>query len=209
MWQKSGSDSGTRSWSQAGVYIESLNATNYLGYEDWRLPTRNELQSLLDYDGSYMPATEFPGASSDKYWSSTTQSGTTSNAWYADFEYGAVDTNLKTISTYYVRAVRSGSCWAECLSDQHCDDGVACNGEETCKNVTCVPGTPTCEEIEYCDESTDTCVECLTDDHCDDGEFCNGTETCTDGLCLDATPPCEGDTPICDEEGERCVECIE
>ena len=40
---------GTRTWNQAFAYVQELKAINYLGYDDWRLPTRNELQSLVDY----------------------------------------------------------------------------------------------------------------------------------------------------------------
>jgi len=32
---------------KAIVYIDDLNATNYLGYNDWRLPTLEEALSLL------------------------------------------------------------------------------------------------------------------------------------------------------------------
>jgi len=218
MWQQcshgqtsSGSGcSGTavsRTWSQAFAYIESLNDAAYLGYEDWRLPTSNELQSLFDY-GRSNPSTVFPNTSSVGYWSSTIQSNNAGYAWYAHFQYGEVYSTSKN-SGYYVRAVRGGECYAECIENSHCDDGVACNGEETCRNLNCVPGLTTCEENEYCDEEDDACVECLTDEHCSDGVFCNGAETCLDGVCFDAAMPCSGDTSVCDEDGDRCVQCLE
>jgi len=40
---------GTQKWEQALAFVEDLNATNFLGYNDWRLPNVKELHSLLDY----------------------------------------------------------------------------------------------------------------------------------------------------------------
>ncbi len=44
----------------------------------------------------------------------------------------------------------------ECTSNGMCDDGVFCNGEETCNLTTyeCEAGTPPCDD---CDTTTDTC----------------------------------------------------
>lgn len=59
MWQKDtapGSQLGKYTWEQALTYCENL----VLGvYSDWRLPNRNELQSLVDYS-RYNLATSFP-----------------------------------------------------------------------------------------------------------------------------------------------------
>jgi hypothetical protein len=53
MWSKT--DSGTgMNWQQALAWAQALNATNYLGHHDWRLPNAKELQSLVDY--SRIPA---------------------------------------------------------------------------------------------------------------------------------------------------------
>jgi len=55
MWAQD--DSGTDApaglnWEEALAYVEELNAANYLGYNDWRLPNVKELQSVVDYDRS-------------------------------------------------------------------------------------------------------------------------------------------------------------
>ncbi len=65
-----------------------------------------------------------------------------------------------------------------CTTDADCDDGLFCNGEETCVNSVCQPGTNPCEEDQICDEENDVCVTegCQTDDDCADDEFCD-TET--------------------------------
>ena len=189
----------TRNWNSAVSYIKNLNDTLYLGYDDWRLPTINELQSFIDYS-RYNPATTFPNQAS-AYWSSTGLAGYANyNAWGVLLDDGRVTAFEKT-GGYGVRAVRSGTCWqtdgldcfkdgdceaglkcianrCSCQNNAQCDDGVACNGEETCNSGECTPGTTICAEGEYCSEEKDQCVECLINTHC-------GTmEKCKDNLCV-------------------------
>lgn len=40
---------GAKNWSAGLQYVGCLNAQNYLGHNDWRLPNKNELRSLFDY----------------------------------------------------------------------------------------------------------------------------------------------------------------
>ncbi len=52
-------------------------------------------------------------------------------------------------------------------------------------------------------------TECLTDGDCpDDSLYCTGAPTCTNNECGFAAGPCVGAQPICDEGGDRCVECL-
>ncbi len=112
IWQKATAP-GTYSWEQALDYCENLTLADK---SDWRLPNRNELQSLVNYD-RYNPAidtTFFPDTRSCDmhdycfYWTSTTYS-MMQYAWTVDFGYGfgggMVHFSHKSRNGY-VRAVR-------------------------------------------------------------------------------------------------------
>lgn len=102
MWQQAETEPMT--WKEALSYCEDLELA---GYEDWRLPNRNELQSINDNYSEYLPAIDlnfFPDAFSDRYWSSTSNGG---NAWLLDFDSGLVLRDSK-LESNYTRAVRGG-----------------------------------------------------------------------------------------------------
>ena len=104
----------------------------------------------------------------------------------------------------------SGAFCFPCTSDADCDDGLYCNGEESCVTGSCISGTDQCADM-LCDERNDQCVECYGDAYCDDGEFCNGAETCVDGECQQGDVPCPDDenpcTDDCDEDTDTCYIC--
>ena len=88
-------------------FINALNAINYGNHNDWRLPTRAELQSIVNYS-HYDPAIDtlfFLDTQSFQYWSSSP--GLTVYAWFVDFDEGIVSTQGKD-GVAYVRAVRGG-----------------------------------------------------------------------------------------------------
>lgn len=51
MWEQTDSGVGLN-WLEALAWVQTQNATNYLGYSDWRLPNAKELQSIVDYTRS-------------------------------------------------------------------------------------------------------------------------------------------------------------
>ena len=89
-------------------YKAALAAVESLG-EGWRLPTRFELESLLDLS-RHNPAIDFekyPDTKSTWYWTSTACAWNDSAVWVVDFGGGNVDDYRR----YYgacVRAVRAG-----------------------------------------------------------------------------------------------------
>src|SRR5512139_3225365 len=51
MWARNDSGVGMN-WSNALAWVQQMNASNYLGHNDWRLPNAKELHSLFDYTRS-------------------------------------------------------------------------------------------------------------------------------------------------------------
>ena len=90
-----------KKWQEALKYCEDLT---YAGYSDWRLPNKNELASLVNYEKSNAPYSYFPGLGNDWFWSSSSGS-TNDRAWYVDFYAGLVYRYYK-FSANNVRCVR-------------------------------------------------------------------------------------------------------
>jgi len=97
-------------------------------------------------------------------------------------------------------------CPVPCENLVDCDDGLFCNGTETCGgDGFCAPGEDPCPG-QSCDEALDVCVECTSNEQCSDGLFCNGEEVCSNGVCEDGEDPC--DAPLtCDEPNDVCIGC--
>jgi hypothetical protein len=96
------------------------------------------------------------------------------------------------------------------LQDAACNDGLFCNGTESCTAGGCQAGTPIdCGDsvgctIDSCNEASDACTHTPNDDACSDGEFCNGAEVCDPSLgCQGGEGPCPG--LGCDESGDFCT----
>jgi len=95
---------GTMSWTTAITTCENLTLD---GHTDWRLPNRNELQSIVDYSDASAPLIDgtFQSTASSYYWSSSTSTPLTANAWGVYFSDGGVSSGAKANSSY-VRCVR-------------------------------------------------------------------------------------------------------
>ncbi|QOY52577.1 DUF1566 domain-containing protein [Candidatus Sulfurimonas baltica] len=93
-----------KTWSEAKSYCEDLVMS---GYEDWRLPAINELESIADYT-MHKPAikTGFDNVTSHIYWSSSTDVSNNNDAWYLLFENGRSYT-LDKSNSYNVKCVRT------------------------------------------------------------------------------------------------------
>ncbi len=94
-----------------------------------------------------------------------------------------------------------------CTTNAECDNGLFCDGSETCNTGTgvCESGTaPSCGDgvsctVDSCNEATDSCDNTPDNGACDNGLFCDGSETC------DAINDCQaGTAPNCDD-GISCT----
>ena len=86
-----------------------------------------------------------------------------------------------------------------------CDDGLWCNGAETCVGGTCQPGSDPCPG-QSCDEVSDVCVplDCDNDGTCESGEDCNNCPN--DCISGGGTPGCGNG--VCEPGiGEDCLSC--
>ncbi len=98
--------------------------------------------------------------------------------------------------------------WCTCVTDEDCDDGVFCNGPETCENRQCLHSGNPCpfddeifcngtetleciEETQECGHAGDPCV--------DDNDMCNGDEVCDEEVqsCVHSGDPCADDGVFC------------
>ena len=124
--------------------------------------------------------------------------GTDDTGWLSDQFDVPLTAGLHTLTVgaYNNKATASDE-WVESFFDDvlitatyagqcECDDGLFCNGAETCDpNAVCQPGPDPCPG-QMCRESDDQCVECLSSGDCpDDGDPCNGQESCDpNGTCI-------------------------
>ncbi|WLD58781.1 DUF1566 domain-containing protein [Salinispirillum sp. LH 10-3-1] len=92
------------------AFIAAVNAANLCGHNDWRLPTLQELQSILDpmESAPAMNPEFFPNTPSTFFWTGTPYPDSTSQTWYVHvgtaFSYG----NASRSSNRNVRLVRGG-----------------------------------------------------------------------------------------------------
>ncbi len=89
------------------AFVNAVNEAGWCGHKDWRLPTRREFRSIVDYS-RHNPGIDlsyFPNTQSGFYWSSSPYAYDNSLAWGIFFTNGFVHYNSKSYS-YYVRLVR-------------------------------------------------------------------------------------------------------
>lgn len=99
--------SGKATWNNA---IDFCNNLVYAGRSDWRLPSRKELMSLVDYAHSspILPSGHpFAYVENSYYWSSTSCASSTGSAWTVGMGSGAVLGNAKS-GSWWVWPVRGG-----------------------------------------------------------------------------------------------------
>jgi hypothetical protein len=119
MWQKDGSPKPL-TLKRATYYIGSLNEKQFMGYSDWRMPTVEELASIIKGNVRSGTSTDpLFTAKRKPYWSSDSgyiEDRYLKDVWIVSFVEGRIilqllDNDPRAVfgypETYYVRAVRS------------------------------------------------------------------------------------------------------
>jgi hypothetical protein len=110
--EATGNNEGPRCLENDTSWIGEVNAEAFAGFTNWRVPTREELLSIVDTSvatcGRDMPCIDpiFGPTQASEYWSSTEVSPNVS--WVVIFSSGNLKFGTK-IDRVLVRAVRSGS----------------------------------------------------------------------------------------------------
>ena len=87
-----------RSYCHVEQFVSRVNKRGLCGFYDWRLPTRDELTSLIHF-GEFQPAIErdyFPNATNNFYWTLNPIAGRPIEAWTINFEFGYASPLRKT-----------------------------------------------------------------------------------------------------------------
>ena len=103
-------DGGNCTGSQCDThaFIQALNDTGLCGFDDWRLPTRREAFSLVDFSTPRpsFPTVAFPNTPTyfaPFYWTSNTNAATSSvgfSAWVIDITTGVVLSQVKSAAGF-------------------------------------------------------------------------------------------------------------
>ena len=159
---------------EADVAIKAANDLGFGGYSNGFVADDNLVygypdDAIADYDddgdgvgdffsdncpGHYNPGQEDEDGDGvgDACESATTSSSTTTSSTTTSILSTTSSVSSSSTTTSVINP-------AGCASDIECDDGMFCNGAETCINGTCRPGTDPCPAGTECIEETDECKE--------------------------------------------------
>ena len=120
MWQQQATNN-IYNYSNA---ISHCNDLSHADYSDWRLPSKKELISIVDF-GRMNPAidvSKFPNPKNFTYWTSTVSSNWATYAWSVQFQYG------KFVPAHQVV---HNNLWALCVRNNQKTISFLDNGDNT------------------------------------------------------------------------------
>ncbi|MDH5710366.1 MAG: DUF1566 domain-containing protein [Gammaproteobacteria bacterium] len=91
------------------AYVTLLNERNYCGYSNWRLPTKDEMLSIVNFDSNApvkINTDYFPDALPSWYWTASSNENHPDHAWYVLFRNGIALNDLKE-RPKHIRLVRT------------------------------------------------------------------------------------------------------
>ncbi len=107
MWQDNSRTKSTKkNWKEAKKYCQDLS---FGGYNDWKLPSYDELTTIVDYDRcdpAIIPS--FINVNiTNPYWSSSEYVKNKNEVWYMRFSDGYLRNNYNKTDAYNVRCIRN------------------------------------------------------------------------------------------------------
>lgn len=103
-WARDADMAGKMTWDEAGEYIRRLNKDSYAGYDNWRLPDKKELASVIEYAigkgtknniNDLLKNAGFKNMKADYYWSAAIPENGTGLAWVLDMYNGEISSAAK------------------------------------------------------------------------------------------------------------------
>lgn len=115
---ENGGAPGTRDGGQCGggikcdtrAYVAAVNRNGLCGVSDWRLPTRAELRTIVDYEAEF-PAIDtnyFANTVPRSFWTAEANETYPNYAWHTDFKFGLASYYYYKSGPKAVRLVRGG-----------------------------------------------------------------------------------------------------
>jgi hypothetical protein len=99
----------------ASAYLADVNAAGLCGASDWRMPTRREMESLVDFSvpegGPMIDAAWFPDSAATLHWTSTSaevNGGAATYRWAVNYFAGGSSWHSGRYNRFSVRLVRRG-----------------------------------------------------------------------------------------------------
>ena len=101
-------DFGSEFYTDWDVLVNGSNNEVFCGFDDWRVPTRHELYSIVDISRSNptIDTDYFPNTIPFRYWTSLPMAIASNRAWQVDFEEGDSRSIQRRVFFRYVRLVR-------------------------------------------------------------------------------------------------------
>lgn len=95
--------------TNAQAYVNAVNTAGLCGHKDWRLPTVDELQGIVDYGGTSpsIDSAWFPNTAGSYYWTLSPNVGNSDLAWGVNFNNGSVSSSYRNNNFICVRLVRA------------------------------------------------------------------------------------------------------
>ncbi|MEY4767796.1 MAG: hypothetical protein RL637_435 [Pseudomonadota bacterium] len=89
-------------------FKNAVNTHKLCGYDDWKLPTKEALMTLIDtHNTPAINLVYFPNTPSVRFWTATPYANSSYGAWLVNFHYGTVDFDTKQDANA-IRLVRTG-----------------------------------------------------------------------------------------------------